>query len=82
MAQQSVAQYSVPIRLACRVFGLSETCYRYQAKHSSENTLIVKKLVDLADDHSDWGFGQCFLYLRNNEGYGGTIRRFIVFTVS
>ncbi len=75
MAQHSVAKLGVTIRLACRAFGISETCYRYQAKLSSENALIAKKLIDLTDDHSDWGFGQCFLYLRNVKGYGWNHKR-------
>jgi putative transposase len=32
-------------------------------------------LINLTDEHSDWGFGQCFLYLRNVEGYGWNHKR-------
>jgi len=37
MAQQVVEQQSVSVRLACLAFGISQTCYRYQAKQSAEN---------------------------------------------
>lgn len=30
MAKQAVAEKGVAIRLACKAFGISETCYRYQ----------------------------------------------------
>ena len=36
MAQRAVTERGVSIRLACRRFGISETCYRYQAKLSDE----------------------------------------------
>jgi putative transposase len=29
------------IRQACITFSVSETCYRYQTKHSDENALIA-----------------------------------------
>ena len=68
MAQQAVANHQVSIRLACSAFSVSESCYRYQALLNDENTEIGERLVDLTEQHSDWGFGQCFLYLRNVEG--------------
>lgn len=68
LAQCSVAKYSVSIRLACRLFQVSETCYRYQPKLISENDIIADRLLDLVEDHSDWGFGLCFDYLRNVKG--------------
>jgi putative transposase len=75
MVLQSVAHHGVSIRLACKAFNISETCYRYQAKLSRENERITEKLVELTNKHSDWGFGQCFLYLRNVEGYGWNHKR-------
>ena len=53
------------IRHACTTFGISETCYRYQGKHSAENALIEDWLLRLTTAHRAWGFGLCFLYLRN-----------------
>ncbi|WP_095507288.1 IS3 family transposase, partial [Paraferrimonas sedimenticola] len=69
LAQGSVANHNLSIRKACRWFGVSETCYRYQAKLSDENAFIAQKLVELTDDDNDWGFGLCFAFLRNVEGY-------------
>jgi len=37
MAQQIVASKGISIRLACRAFGVSESCYRYQPKLQTEN---------------------------------------------
>ena len=75
MAQQAVADYKISVRAACRAFSISETCYRYQAKLSDDNACIANWLINLTDEHSDWGFGQCFLYLRNVEGYGWNHKR-------
>ena len=65
MAQKSVTEKGMSIRLACQSFGISETCYRYQAKLSSENAVIVDWLIRLAHSQKNWGFGLCFYYLRN-----------------
>ena len=65
MAQKAVKERGISIRLACRTFGISETCYRYQAKLSDDNALIADWLLRLTTAHRRWGFGLCFLYLRN-----------------
>lgn len=68
LALQSVANRNISIRLACRIFMVSETCYRYQPKLCNENAEIAQCLVKLTNDESDWGFGLCFDYLRNVKG--------------
>lgn len=65
MAQWAVAQRSATINLACRAFGISQTCYRYKAKLDAENGIIADWLVRLTNNQRNWGFGLCFLYLRN-----------------
>ncbi len=75
MAQHAVANRRVSIRLACAAFGISETCYRYQETLNDENAKIAKWLTDLTDDESDWGFGQCFYFLRNVKGFGWNHKR-------
>ena len=70
MAQQARAHYGVSIRVACQVFSISETCYRYEAKLSDENAQIADWLLRLSTTYKRWGFGLCFLYLRNVQGYG------------
>jgi putative transposase len=69
MAQQAVATQGSSIRLACVAFGISESCYRYQPQLDSENAEIADWLIKLTDKESDWGFGLCFEYLRNVEGF-------------
>lgn len=58
------------MRLACAAFGISQTCYRYVAKTDVENEEIANCLLRLTDNHRSWGFGLCFLYLRNVRGFG------------
>ena len=65
MAQHAVRDRGISIRLACCTFGISETCYRYQAKLRDDNALIADWLLSLTTTHRRWGFGLCFLYLRN-----------------
>ena len=69
MAYKAVANARCSIRLACVTFSISESCYRYQAKLSNENAAIADLLVRLTHHQRNWGFGLCFLYLRNVKGY-------------
>lgn len=75
MAQQAVASHGTPIKLACLAFGISQACYRYQAVQSAENVTIADWLVRLTQSQRNWGFGRCFLYLRNIKGYGWNHKR-------
>ena len=45
--ETAVTQKQVSVALACRVFGISETCYRYAPKLSDENERIADLLVGL-----------------------------------
>ena len=69
MAQYAVNTRGVSIRLACEAFGISETCYRYQAKLSDDNAYIADWLIRLTHNQKNWGFGLCFSYLRNVREY-------------
>ena len=69
MAQWAVRHRSVSIRLSCRTFQISETCYRYQPKLSDENAQIADQLLALTKAKKMWGFGLCYLYLRNVKGF-------------
>lgn len=69
MAQTAVLMQGLSIRLACAVYVISESCYRYQAKLSDENAEIADLLIRLTHNQRNWGFGLCFLYLRNVNGY-------------
>ena len=63
MAKTSVERRGVSIALACRAFGVSETCYRYSPKLRDENEEIADLLAGLTDARKTWGFGLCFLHL-------------------
>ncbi len=64
------------IRLACACVDISESGYRYQAKHSTENALITDWLLRLTTTHRRWGFGLlCFMYLRNVKGFSWNHKR-------
>lgn len=65
LAATAVTQKGVSVALACRTFGVSETCYRYTPKLDQENERIADLLVGLTQARRNWGFGLCFLYLRN-----------------
>ena len=75
MARKGVAKHGLSIRMACVVYGISETCYRYQAKLSGENALVADWLLRLTQTHKRWGFGLCFLYLRNVKGVAWNHKR-------
>lgn len=61
MAGKAVALRGVSIALACRTFGVSETCYRYSAKLNDENEQIAYLLIGLTRAKKNRGFGLCFL---------------------
>jgi len=47
MAKKALFEYALNIRQSCRAFGISETCYRYEAKLSDENAEIAGWLLRL-----------------------------------
>ena len=65
----AVKTRAVSIALACRTFEISETCYRYERLLSNENAEIADWLERLTANRKTWGFGLCFLYLRNVKGF-------------
>ena len=69
MARWAVKDKAVSIRRACRLFAVSERGYRYRARLSAENAHIADWLIRLTHNQRNWGFGLCFLYLRNVKGY-------------
>ena len=68
MARWAVEEKGLSIRLACEAFGLSQSGYRYQPQPNVENQRIADWLVRLTDNQRNWGFGLCFLHLRNVKG--------------
>ena len=65
----AVKTRAVSIALACCTFEISETCYRYERLLSDENAEIADWLERLTANRKTWGFGLCFLYLRNVKGF-------------
>ena len=49
MAEHAVARRGASIALACRAFGVSETCYRYGPKLRAENEEIADLLLGLTE---------------------------------
>ena len=45
MAQKAVRDKGIPIRLACAILSVIETCYRYEAKSNAENEQIANWLI-------------------------------------
>ncbi len=89
---KAVACRGVSIALACRAFQISESCYRYERILGDENAEIAEWLVKLTvawqgienaregGNRRTWGFGLCFLYLRNVKGFGWNVTRQGMFT--
>lgn len=69
MAKSCVKTRHTSVGFACRLFSVSETCYRYERKLSDDNALIADWLVRLTSNFRSWGFGLCYLYLRNVKGF-------------
>ena len=75
MAERAVRRRGVSIAMACRAFGVSETCYRYGPKLKTENERIGDLLIGLTHVHKTWGFGLCFLHLRHVKGHSWNHKR-------
>jgi putative transposase len=75
MAKKAVVERGMPIKWACQAFSISETCYRYEAKLNSENDEIADWLIRLTENNRTWGFGLCYLYLRNIKNFGWNHKR-------
>lgn len=54
---------------------MSESGYRYKPLRNVENGKIAEWLTRLTDNNRNWGFGLCFLYLRNVKGHGWNHKR-------
>jgi putative transposase len=68
-AAKAVVTQGISIALACRAFGVSETCFCYSLTRDNGNEQIADLLIGLTKARKTWGFGLCFLYLRNVQGH-------------
>lgn len=57
------------------MYGISQTCYRYESTFSSKNAQVADWLLRQTQTHKRWGFGLCFIYLCNVKGYGWNHKR-------
>lgn len=69
MAIKIQQKHGLSISRVCRLMKISQTCYRYQPKLNADNIRIADWLVRLTTTHRTWGFGLCYLYLRNVKGW-------------
>lgn len=69
MAQRAAKQFEASIRIVCEVFSISQSGYYYEPKLATENEVIADWLLRLSTAQRNWGFGLCFLYLRNVKGF-------------
>ena len=65
MAQHAVQHRGLSIRAACEAFRISQAGYRYEARRGVEDDEIAQCLLRLTDNNRNWGFGLCFLHLRD-----------------
>ena len=56
LAQEAVREKYIPVRLACAMFGISETCYRYQPRLADENAEIADWLLQLTPSAEQQGY--------------------------
>ena len=75
VAMNAATGHGISIALTWRTFQISETCYRYSTIPSDGNEEITEWLEQLTANKRSWGFGLCFLYLRNIQGYGWNHKR-------
>ncbi len=74
----------------CREHGMSNASfYKWRSKFGRMDASLMKRMKELSDEnaeiadwllrlsstHKRWGFGLCFLYLRNIQGYGWNHKR-------
>jgi hypothetical protein len=60
MTKTAVERQGASIALACRAFGISETCYRYSPKLKDENEEIADLLTGLTDARKTRGVRPMF----------------------
>ncbi|EAQ97039.1 Transposase [Congregibacter litoralis KT71] len=75
MAIAARDRYGVSVRFVCQCLDISVATYYYRPKLSIENQRIADWLLRLTMTNKRWGFGLCYLYLRNVKGFGWNHKR-------
>ena len=70
MAEWAVRYRFPSIAPPCRAFSIIYTRYLYHPKLSDANELIAGWLIALTNTKKTWGYGLCFLLLRDAKGFG------------
>jgi len=73
MVRYAIEQHHVSERRACRLFHLSRSVYRYQAKGPDDEP-VVAVLKRLAEQHPRWGFRKMMQWLKKQK-YGWNHKR-------
>ncbi len=73
MVSEAISQFELSERQACRLFNLSRTVYRYQAKRKDDSD-IRQRLQELAERKPRWGLGKMYGWLRQ-QGYSWNRKR-------
>ena len=75
MAISARERYGVSVRFACMCLDISVATYYYRPKLSAENQRIADWLLRLTAANKRWGFGLCYLHLRNVKGFSWNHKR-------
>lgn len=75
MAITARERYGISVRFACMCLDISVATFYYKPKLSAENQRIADWLLRLTATNKRWGFGLCYLYLRNVKGAGWNHKR-------
>ena len=75
MAIKLVLNNKCTITMACQIVTISQHCYRHTPLLKAQNKVIAEWLISLTQTYKRWGFGLCYLYLRNEKGFGWNHKR-------
>ena len=75
MAITARQRYGVSVRFVCHCLDISVATYYYKPRLSAANQQIADWLLRLTTANKRWGFGLCYLYLRNVKGFGWNHKR-------
>lgn len=70
-----MTEKQVSIERACMLAVISRSSYYYQSRLQPVNELIAEWLIKITQWQHNWGFGLCFLYLRNIKGFSWNHKR-------
>ena len=75
MAITARQRYGVSVRFVFHCLDISVATYYYKPRLSAANQQVADWLLRLTTANKRWGFGLCYLYLRNVKGFGWNHKR-------